>query len=149
MMIIATAFRKSSPFISAYHTPFLFPFLQHIYMASGVMKARKAFNIPYPTLYAESSDKNAKEFNCVQRAHQNSLENLISFYPMLILAGVRFPVTATVAGLLYNFGRVLYFNGYCTGDPKKRMNGWPQYFASFTLLGAVFRFAYELIRSTA
>lgn len=113
-------------------------------MATGVMKARKAFNVPYPALYADSAHKNANEFNCVQRAHQNSLENLISFYPMLILAGVRFPITAAVAGLMYNVGRILYFKGYCTGEPKKRMNGWIQYFGTLTLLGAVFRFAYQL-----
>lgn len=118
-------------------------------MSSGIMKARKAFNIPYPALYAESTHKNANEFNCVQRAHQNSLENLISFYPMLILAGVRFPITAAVAGLMYNVGRIMYFKGYCTGDPKKRMNGWIQYFGTLTLLGAVFRFAYELVMTAA
>ena len=113
------------------------------------MKARKAFNVPYPALYAESSHKNAKEFNCVQRAHQNSLENLISFYPLLILAGARFPITAAVAAVLYNVGRILYFNGYCTGDPKARMKGWPQYFGVLALLGGVFRFAYEVIMTAA
>ena len=112
------------------------------------MKARKAFNVPYPALYADSSNKNEKEFNCVQRAHQNSLENLASFYPILILAGIRFPISAAVAGIVYNFGRILYFRGYCTGDPKKRMQGWPQYFGILALLGMVFRFAYQLAMST-
>lgn len=118
-------------------------------MASGVMKARKTFNVPYPTLYAESTHKNANEFNCVQRAHQNSLENLISFYPMLILAGVRFPITAAVSALIYNVGRILYFNGYSTGIPKKRMNGSIQYIGVLTLLGAVFRFAYQVVITAA
>lgn len=120
-------------------------------MASGVMKARKAFNVPYPTLYAESTHKNAKEFNCVQRAHQNSLENLIDFYPMLILAGIRYPITAAVAGLLYNVGRIFYFKGYCTGDPKARVKGLApvQYIGTLALLGMIFRWAFQLIMTAA
>ncbi|TYZ62206.1 hypothetical protein PybrP1_009799 [[Pythium] brassicae (nom. inval.)] len=34
-------------------------------------------------MYAEQSDKNAKAFNCVQRAHQNFLENVPMFLALL------------------------------------------------------------------
>jgi glutathione S-transferase len=34
-------------------------------------------------MYAEQSDKNAKAFNCVQRAHQNLLENMPFFLTLL------------------------------------------------------------------
>ena len=37
-------------------------------------------------MYAEQSDKNAKAFNCVQRAHQNLLENLPVFFSLLLTA---------------------------------------------------------------
>lgn len=39
----------------------------HFYMTFGVSKARKRFNVRYPTLYAAEDAANAKEFNCVQR----------------------------------------------------------------------------------
>ncbi|KAJ6752697.1 MICROSOMAL GLUTATHIONE S-TRANSFERASE [Salix koriyanagi] len=50
-------------------------------MGFQVGKARKKYNVPYPTLSAiESENKDAKPFNCVQRGHQNSLELMPVFY---------------------------------------------------------------------
>jgi hypothetical protein len=71
--------------------------------------------LQYPTLYAADAHSKSKEFNCVQRAHQvspvagttpvaggtwpnmrcsrtslqNSLENLPTFYALLLTAGVK------------------------------------------------------------
>ncbi|KAJ6735254.1 hypothetical protein OIU79_002344 [Salix purpurea] len=43
----------------------------NFWMAFMVGKARKKYNVPYPTLYAvESENKEAKLFNCVQRASE-------------------------------------------------------------------------------
>ncbi|KAJ6481757.1 hypothetical protein C8R45DRAFT_1002945, partial [Mycena sanguinolenta] len=46
--------------------------------------ARKAANIAYPRLYAEKAEMDASpaalKFNCVQRAHANTLENVPSIY---------------------------------------------------------------------
>jgi glutathione S-transferase len=36
---------------------------------------RCRYNVKYPALYADKGTPNADAFNCVQRAHQNSLEN--------------------------------------------------------------------------
>ena len=116
-------------------------------MAAGVSKARKLYGVKYPTLYVESTHKNAKEYNCVQRAHQNSLENLPSFYALLLSAGVRFPLAAAVAGVVYNVGRIFYFRGYSSGSPEKRMQGGFFHFGQLALLGMVFRFAFELLTS--
>ncbi|RHY48875.1 hypothetical protein DYB28_007816 [Aphanomyces astaci] len=48
--------------------------------------ARKRYNIKYPQMYAEKGDKNFVEFNCVQRAHQNVLENLPVFLALLFVS---------------------------------------------------------------
>ncbi len=113
-------------------------------MAVGVMKARKQFGVSYPALYAdEATNKSAKEFNCVQRAHQNSLENLPGFYALLLAAGTRFPIAASIAAAVYLLGRIVYFRGYSTGEPKARSKGAFLHFGSLALLVMVGKFAFE------
>ena len=58
-----------------------------------------------------------------QRGHQNTLEQLPVFFALLILGGLKTPLLAATLGALFVVGRVLYFLGYSTGDPKKRMRG--------------------------
>ena len=36
---------------------------------------------------------------------------------------LQYPISAAVCGAIYTLGRIAYFNGYSTGDPKKRMQG--------------------------
>eukprot|EP00049_Salpingoeca_infusionum_P022278 m.5909 g.5909 ORF g.5909 m.5909 type:complete len:58 (+) comp5102_c0_seq1:786-959(+) len=40
-----------------------------------------------------------------------------------------------VVAEVYCIGRVLYFTGYCSGDPKGRMRGAIQYVGKIGLLG--------------
>lgn len=120
--------------------------MQHIYMGVAIGKARKKYGVKYPTLYAdESTNKQAKEFNCVQRGHQNSLENEASFLSLLLIAGARYPISASVAGMLYLAGRVCYFQGYCSGEPQNRMRGAFLHFGTLALLGMAARFGVELL----
>ncbi|CAI7734271.1 unnamed protein product, partial [Closterium sp. NIES-54] len=95
----------------------------NFWMSAGVMSARKKYNVQYPILYASESHKNAKEFNCVQRAHQNTLEVLPSFLVFLLISGVAYPWTSTVLGVIFLLGRIGYFLGYSTGRPEARYNG--------------------------
>lgn len=70
---------------------------------------------------AESENKDAKLFNCVQRGHQHSLETVPLFFATLLVGGFQHPVLAAGLGLLYTVGRFFYFKGYSTGNPDNRM----------------------------
>lgn len=75
-------------------------------------------------MYAvESENKDAKLFNCVQRGHQNCLETMPVFFALLLVGGFQHPLVATVLGLIYTVGRFIYFKGYSTGVPEKRLKG--------------------------
>jgi glutathione S-transferase len=115
------------------------------WMAFKVGQARKKYNVAYPALYAPAGHKNEKEFNCIQRGMQNSLENLPTLYTLLLTAGYKYPVSASVAGAVYLLGRILYFQGYSTGDPKGRYRGGFGHFGEFGLLGMVIRWSVELL----
>ncbi|GLJ16063.1 hypothetical protein SUGI_0267090 [Cryptomeria japonica] len=94
----------------------------NFWMAIQVGKARKRYNVPYPTLYAiESENKDAKKFNCVQRGHQNSLEMMPVFFLLLILGGLQYPVVSSILGVFYCLARYSYFTGYSTGEPQNRL----------------------------
>ncbi|EGZ15719.1 hypothetical protein PHYSODRAFT_286365 [Phytophthora sojae] len=107
--------------------------------------ARKQFNVPYPQMYAEKSDKNANEFNCVQRAHQNVLENLPLFYAMLATSSIYRPKVAAAAGLVRIAGFVMYVKGYSTGDPGKRRKGNFGYLGTLVMLGLSLEAALRLL----
>merc|ERR1711994_846893 len=85
-----------------------------------VGKARKALNVEYPKMYSEDKPL----FNCVMRAHQNTLENLPHFLTLLMLSGMKYPRYAAGAGLVWLVGRVIYSIGYYTGEPKNRYPGF-------------------------
>ncbi|KAE8996689.1 hypothetical protein PF010_g20168 [Phytophthora fragariae] len=107
--------------------------------------ARKQFNVPYPQMYAEKKDKNANEFNCVQRAHQNVLENLPLFYAMLATSSIYRPKLAAAAGLVRVAGFVMYVKGYSTGDPAKRTKGNFGYLGLLVMLGLSLEAALRLL----
>jgi len=103
----------------------------NMWLATNVGKARKLHGVEYPTMY--SPDNN--QFNCVQRAHQNWLENYPQFLTVLFIGGLQHPKTTAAAGLIYLLGRVFYSKGYSTGDPKKRYQGMFGYAGSLVMLG--------------
>jgi len=107
------------------------------WMAFKVGQARKKFNIKYPLMY--SPDNN--EFNCIQRAHQQTLEMFPQFMTLLLIGGLQHPRLAAGAGLLFLAGRVAFAKGYYTGDPDKRKQGMFGGLGLLTLLGCTLCFA--------
>ena len=94
-------------------------YMLNIWQALNVGKMRKKLKVFYPTMY---SDK-FPEFNCYQRVHQNTLENIPFLLATLPVAGIRHPLLATAFGLFWIFARVIYSFAYYSGDPRKRVPG--------------------------
>ncbi|RLN52051.1 hypothetical protein BBJ28_00021775 [Nothophytophthora sp. Chile5] len=104
----------------------------NLWAGHKVGAARKKYGVEYPQVkygcmfvqYGEDqSDKNAKAFNCVQRGHQNILENIPTFLVLFLLSAIYRPQIAAIAGLVRILSFVVYMRGYSSGDPKKRMQG--------------------------
>lgn len=112
-----------------------------MWQAFRLAKARKEFNVKYPTMY---ESKEPSTFNCVQRAHQNSLEWNPGFLAFLFTSGVTSPVLSTAAGVLYNVGRVYYAMGYYEGNPHKGL--WGLY-GLFYLVGGACYTAFKILRA--
>ncbi|TFK30847.1 membrane-associated proteins in eicosanoid and glutathione metabolism [Coprinopsis marcescibilis] len=110
-----------------------------------VSAARKNAKIDYPQMYASTAQqKESKEaliFNCAQRAHQNTLENLPIVWISTIVSGLQYPVLSASACALWVVSRIFYTRGYITGDPKKRVG--PVYMVgTFSLLGSFLAASY-------
>ncbi|VUZ42082.1 unnamed protein product [Hymenolepis diminuta] len=102
-------------------------FALHFYFATRVMKARKELDFPCPNMYHPTNT----EFNCIQRAHQSYLEVMPFFLSGLYIGGLNCPVGASLLGVTFLAGRLVYFHGYTSGDPDNRRHGR---FGCFALL---------------
>merc|ERR1711962_1891490 len=85
----------------------------------NVYTARKTYDVKYPAMYGDTHHL----FNCIQRAHQNTLEVYPLFLSSLFVTGVNAPVVAAAAGAVWIVSRVVYAKGYYTGHPEKRHYG--------------------------
>ncbi|KAF8273984.1 hypothetical protein EI94DRAFT_1714448 [Lactarius quietus] len=93
-----------------------------ILQSAAVSKARKRAGIRYPQLYAEKADQEARKdamiFNCVQRAHQNTLENVPVIVLSTLISAIHHPIYAAIGCGIWTFSRILYTLGYSTGVPN-------------------------------
>jgi glutathione S-transferase len=74
----------------------------------------------YPKLYAEGFSREAKDFNCIQRGHQQAIETYTQFVAYSLVAGIKYPLVSTVAGLMWTLARFQWADGYATGAPTRR-----------------------------
>ncbi|KAF8140449.1 hypothetical protein EV363DRAFT_1579787 [Boletus edulis] len=92
-----------------------------------VGKARGRAGIAYPQLYAEAAqvkeNPSAMEFNCTQRAHQNTIEFAPIVTVSTLVFGLKCPHAAAMMCASFVVGRVIYTLGYKTGKPAKRVPG--------------------------
>ncbi|KAJ6610455.1 hypothetical protein B0H10DRAFT_409398 [Mycena sp. CBHHK59/15] len=118
-----------------------------------VGKYRYRSGIPYPRAYAEKAEMdaspNAVLFNCAQRAHQNTLENLPLMYIMTLLTSVKYPILGASALGLWSLARIGYTLGYTTGNPNKRTNALSvlHYPILLVLLGSSTYTVFQLVRA--
>ncbi|CDH58439.1 microsomal glutathione s-transferase 3-likeprotein [Lichtheimia corymbifera JMRC:FSU:9682] len=112
--------------------------------------ARKAAGVPYPYAYAEKSEaeKDPKKhiFNCAQRVQQNTLEMFPVYSIFLCIAGIRYPVYASAAGVWWLLNRIVYSRGYMSGKPEKRARGVLAYLGLFGLIGMSGSTVYHLLQ---
>ncbi|TMW56477.1 hypothetical protein Poli38472_006487 [Pythium oligandrum] len=110
-----------------------------------VAKARTLYDVPYPEMYAERSHKNAKAFNCVQRAHQNMLENVPIFLAFLFTSSIFRPRVAAICGLIRVLGFIVYVISYSSGDPTKRVRAVFGYIGALGSIGLTIEAAFRLL----
>ena len=106
-----------------------------------VMKARKKYGVEYPTLYLSKGEKYEKEFNSVQRGHQNMLETQAMITGMAMFGASHsrnFALANTVGGFFFCVGCYLYALGYAAneknGKGRYKSGGGVKYIGTLTAL---------------
>jgi len=82
-----------------------------------------SFSLSRAIRLKKQGHKNKKEFDCVQRAHQNTLEIAPSVASSTMMVGLMHPITSAALCGIWSLGRVVYVLGYGTGNPANRRTG--------------------------
>ena len=92
--------------------------LQYLLFSMSVGRARVRYRVRAPAVTGDEG------FERVYRVQMNTLEQLVAFLPVLLLAGVYWPGTWVAAiGLVWIIGRFVYRRAYL-GNPAKRGPGF-------------------------
>ena len=68
-------------------------------------------------MYADSSTKEGRAFNCVQRGHQQALETYPQFLALSLIGGVQHPLLTTAAGAAWIAARLQWAKDYAEHGP--------------------------------
>ncbi|KAF6003274.1 Microsomal glutathione S-transferase 3 [Cyanidiococcus yangmingshanensis] len=96
--------------------------MEQMYFSLYVMRARRLYNVRYPNQF-DYKTEGISRFNCIQRAHMQFMETCTFFIPALLFAGLEYPREAAAFGLVFLIGRLVFFHGYASGEPQKRLRG--------------------------
>eukprot|EP00118_Oscarella_pearsei_P025017 m.307326 g.307326 ORF g.307326 m.307326 type:complete len:149 (+) comp42150_c0_seq1:3-449(+) len=103
--------------------------------------ARNAYGVKPPDMYSDTKPM----FNCIQRVHQNTLEQFPRFLMTLLVGGLQYPRLCALGGVIHLVGRFLYAYGYSSGDPAKRSYGAVGYIGGLLMLGCTATFGFSLV----
>lgn len=127
---------------------------QSIIFVIPVVRQRISTGIKAPTLYPTDSEiKDLKlspeqvgNYMRAQRVHQNNVEFLVTYVPMLLAAGFQNPVHAAIAGAVVWAGRMVTALGYWQSASARSYGGWfhiPELYTVY-LVG---KLVYETLKS--
>ncbi|WWC58041.1 uncharacterized protein I303_100576 [Kwoniella dejecticola CBS 10117] len=106
--------------------PLVGAFALNAFQQTRVMSARKAAGVKYPTLYVSEAEANADPkkmiYNCTQRAHGNTLENIPYMLALFGFLSLFHPKLASIFMSHWIVGRFSYTLGYSSGNPSGRMS---------------------------
>nr|ABV24052.1 gluthathione S-transferase mapeg [Takifugu obscurus] len=120
---------------------YLYSWVMLAYLAIKVGLARKKYDVKYPAMYSEKD----QIFNCIQRAHQNTLELYPQWLVFQTIAALVYPLTASVLGAIWVTSRFTYARGYYTGDPSKRLSSAYGYIGSLGVIALSVCVALQLL----
>ncbi|KAI9733753.1 MAG: hypothetical protein M1818_007167 [Claussenomyces sp. TS43310] len=116
---------------------------------------RKTSKIGYPNAYATpeqaKADSQAYLLNCAQRAHANFTENHTSALAAMMIAGLKYPLTAAACGAGWTVSRFVYMQGYCNPakpNGKGRLQGATYSLFQIVLLGLTAATGVQMIMGT-
>uniref|UniRef100_A0A7S2BLR8 Glutathione transferase n=1 Tax=Octactis speculum TaxID=3111310 RepID=A0A7S2BLR8_9STRA len=129
--------------------PLALSWLVNIFLTVMVGNARKKYDVQYPNLYAPADHKDAVKFNCVQRAHQNTLESWAPVMVTMFATGLVYPVSSSISGVIWCMGRVVYGIGYSFSPSLRLPGGLLTHVGDFPLMVMAIRIAWETLNDGA
>jgi uncharacterized MAPEG superfamily protein len=94
----------------------LLALLVYVWATWKVGAARSKFGVAAPAIHGDEN------FERVFRAHQNTVEQMVLFLPLLALAAWLWgDLYSAIYGLVWSLGRILYVEGYARAAGKREV----------------------------
>lgn len=94
------------------------------------------------------SEKQVNSYMCAQRVHQNNMEFLVIFFPILLLAGLYNPINTAIAGSLVWIARLVVAIGYWKSAEHRIYGAW-YHLPEFYIVYLAVKFGLSLVYSQA